>query len=205
MSAASFRWAVVAGVVLVAACEGKKPKRARSEPDDRPTSAVSLPFPLPPAAPRDERSATPNPSGSSRKSPFPTEPSQWKVGMTVTVSVALDPADQENVACASTVEIAGKRCEFESKRDRYPRKLTDATLLRPYSGTNGERFLAAGMWSGPEMAKGKRPARRFMVQCKLLVQGRVVSPLIRWSKVGPWNEQGEAWFAGTVSGCVVDP
>lgn len=129
---------------------------------------------------------------------------KWKVGTTVTVLLTLDPKDDDNLACASDAEIGGKHCEFKDKTARFGEKSEDATILKPYKTVQDEPLLAAGVWSGPDIAKGKRPTGRFNLKCQFKVEGKVTRPLVRWAAAGPWGEQDVDWFAGSVSDCTIE-
>ena len=134
--------------------------------------------------------------------PFGGGPPKWRVGQSVSVELTLDPADDTKLSCASETEIAGKRCEYETKTKRHEKKLEDKDLLRPYSlADNSARLLAAGVWSGPELDKASRPKDRFNLKCDFKVEGEVKAPAIRWDVVGAWNEKDESWFAGSVVNC----
>ncbi|NUP05651.1 MAG: hypothetical protein HOW73_06280 [Polyangiaceae bacterium] len=139
------------------------------------------------------------------ESPFgkPGQP-KWKVGKTETITLTLDPKDDDNLACASETAIAGKRCEFKSKTEKTAEKLDDSTMLKPYKTTADEPLLAAGVWSAPEIAKGKRPNGRFNYKCQFKVEGKITRPLVRWNVAGQWGEQEGDWFVGSVSNCTVE-
>ncbi len=134
--------------------------------------------------------------------PFGGGPPKWRVGQTVPVELTLDPADDTKLSCASEKEVAGKRCEYETKAKRHEAKLEDAAMLRPYSlADNSARLLAAGVWSGAEVEKSVRPKDRFNLKCDFKVEGEIKAPAVRWDVVGAWNEKDETWFAGSVSNC----
>lgn len=128
---------------------------------------------------------------------------KWKVGQEVQVDITLDPRDDTKLACASASEIGGKRCEFSSKTQKVEPTPADAALLKPYTTTDGVQFLAAGLWSHPELEKGKRPVDRFTVRCKLKVEGMVKAPAVRWDVGAAWGERPNDWYAGAVSGCTL--
>jgi hypothetical protein len=139
---------------------------------------------------------------ASFDNPFGGGGPKWKVGQTATVELTLDPADDTKLSCASDAEVAGKRCEYESKSKRHEQKLEDGALLRPYSLADGSaRLLAAGVWSAPEIEKSVRPKDRFTLKCQFKIEGKVTAPAVRWDVSGPWNEKAEDWFAGAVSDC----
>jgi hypothetical protein len=121
------------------------------------------------------------------------------------VDMELVPTDHENNACASAEEVAGKRCGFEL--ERKPRTGVEAgSLLRPYTTAPPLhiQFLAAGIWDDPAMAPNKLPATRFVVKCKLRVDGAVKKLSVRWETGGQWYPQ-EDWPAGVLSGCQLWP
>lgn len=142
---------------------------------------------------------------STMESPFSKQGQpKWKVGQTVAIVLTLDPRDDDNLACASDANIAGKRCEFESKTERAQGKLEDANMLKPYKTTSDEPLLAAGVWGFPEVAKGKRPNGRFNFKCQFKVEGKVKRPAVRWNVTAAFGDQEVDWFAGTVSNCTVE-
>ena len=130
-------------------------------------------------------------------------PEKWKVGHIVDISIPLHRDDRGQLACASSAEIAGKRCEFTSENERYPEPLSDAEQLRPYRTTVNVGLLAAGVWSSPALTKGL-PQSRFVLKCQFTIQGKIRAPGIRWSANGKWDDPDETWFAGMVSECVLE-
>lgn len=133
--------------------------------------------------------------------PFGTAAPKWKIGQQVSVDLTLDPADDTKLACASSVDVGGKRCEYESKTARFSGKLEDTTQLRPYTTVDGVHLLAAGVWSSPDIAKEKRPRDRFTLRCDYKVETKVASPAVRWDIAGQWNEKDEEWYAGLATNC----
>jgi hypothetical protein len=128
---------------------------------------------------------------------------KWRKGQKVQLNITLDPRDDLKLSCASKTVVEGKRCEFEAKNQKFAGPLDDKAMLRPYTTTDGVQFLAAGLWSQPDLEKGKRPRERFTVSCQLTVDGSVASPAIRWDPAGSWNEKNQSWFAGSVSDCKI--
>lgn len=128
---------------------------------------------------------------------------RWRKGQKVQLNITLDPRDDLNLSCASKTVIEGKRCEFEAKNQKFSGEMDDKQLLRPYTTTDGVQFLASGLWSQPDLEKGKRPRERFTVACTLTVDGSIASPAVRWNPAGAWNEKNQNWFAGAVSDCKV--
>lgn len=134
------------------------------------------------------------------ESPFSEGP-KWRIGQTVSVDLTLDPADDTKLSCAAKADIGGKHCEYEDKTTKFAGQLKDETMLRPYTTLDSQHLLAAGVWSSPEIEKGKRPTGRFTVKCDFKVEGKVNAPAVRWDVAGAWNEKNEEWFAGAVSNC----
>jgi len=128
---------------------------------------------------------------------------RWRKGQKVQLNITLDPRDDAKLACASKTVIDGKKCEFEAKNQKFAGEVDDKSLLRPYTTTDGVQFLAAGLWTQPELEKAKRPRERFTVGCTFTVIGNVASPAVRWDPAGSWNEKNQNWFAGTVSDCKI--
>jgi hypothetical protein len=133
----------------------------------------------------------------------PAAAPKWNTGQTVDVEITLVSTDSKDLACASTEEIAGRKCEFETQTKPRPKAEgddADKKLLKPYTTTDRVQFLAAGIWSEPAL-KGKLPTSRFSVKCKYTVEGKVKKPGVRWST--DWYDPGGDWYAGVVSGCSV--
>ncbi len=129
---------------------------------------------------------------------------KWKVGQEANVEITVVPNDRVELACASTTDIAGRKCEFETQVKANPKQEDDTKLLKPYTTTDQVQFLAAGLWAEPAL-KANMPTTRFSVKCKLKVEGKVAKPGIRWNSEGPWYPQTNDWYAGVVSGCSVVP
>jgi hypothetical protein len=134
-------------------------------------------------------------------------PANWKEGQLVDVEITVLPEDKDNLACASTLEVAGRHCAFESATAPWSKPSEagaeeDKHLLKPYATTGKERFLAAGLWSEPSLAAGL-PSKRFTVKCKYSVEGKLKGPNIRWGKTGPWRQMGNDWYSGVVTDCKV--
>jgi hypothetical protein len=138
---------------------------------------------------------------STFDSPFGGGGPKWREGQKVTVDVTLDPKDDQKLACASSVEVKGRACEFESKTKRRDGKREDAQLLRPYTTTDGTQFLAAGLWSQPDLKTDKRPDARFTVKCTMLIEGKVKSPAVRWDPTSAWIDKPGDFFTANVESC----
>jgi hypothetical protein len=135
----------------------------------------------------------------------PAPAPKWNNGQVIDVEITLVHTDSKDLACASTEEIAGRKCEFETQTKPRPKAEgddADKKLLKPYTTTDRVQFLAAGMWSDPAL-KNKLPTARFSVKCKYTVEGKIKQPGIRWST--EWYTPGGDWYAGIVSGCSVVP
>lgn len=207
----------------------KKPLPAKTVPIEPKAKAAAAPPADPPPPPVQVRPVTPPAPAASlgksvtafmfilvllmagfwflgtAESPFgkPGVP-KWKINQTVAITLTLDPRDDENLACASSEDIGGKFCEFKSKTEKNAGAKDELTTLRPYKTTADEPLLAAGVWSSPDVAKGKRPNGRFNLKCQFKVEAKVPRPLVRWRATDNWGEQEQDWFAGTVQNCVVD-
>jgi hypothetical protein len=135
----------------------------------------------------------------------PVPAPKWNTGQTVDVELTLVASDSKDLACASTEEVAGRKCEFETQTKPRPKAEgddADKKLLKPYTTTDRVQFLAGGVWSDPAL-KGKLPTTRFSVKCKYTVEGKIKKPVIRWST--DWYEPGSDWYAGVVSACSLVP
>jgi hypothetical protein len=130
---------------------------------------------------------------------------RWKTGQTVDVNITLVAGDRNDLACATEVAIADRKCEFQTKTKATEPKPEDGMLLKPYTTTDGVQFLAAGLWSQPELDPKKLPADRFSVKCKYTVEGEVKKPAVRWAVRGGFSDKDNAWYAGTVKDCALSP
>jgi hypothetical protein len=129
---------------------------------------------------------------------------RWKTGQTVDVNITLVATDRTDLACASDVVIADRRCEFVNKT-KPAEKTEDAKLLKPYSTTDNVRFLGAGLWSQPDLEVKKLPADRFTVKCKFTVEGEIKKPGVRWNTRGGFSEREDVWYAGALKECSLAP
>jgi hypothetical protein len=129
---------------------------------------------------------------------------KWRVGQLVELDITLVKEDATNLACSSAQDVAGKKCEWNGKADKNT-GVTDATMLKPYTTTDGVNFVAAGVWTQPALDKSKLPNDRFSVHCKYKVEGMLKTPMVRWNPSAPWGEKKEDWYAGTVSDCKMNP
>jgi hypothetical protein len=132
---------------------------------------------------------------------------KWTVGQKVDVEVTLVHTDQQDLACASADELAGRHCGFEAKNKPWSKGdvKDDKLLLKPYTTTDRIQFLAAGLWSDTGMTKAPLPRTRFTVKCKYTVDGKIKKPGVRWAGDGPWYDQPGDWYAGSLSDCVITP
>jgi hypothetical protein len=140
------------------------------------------------------------------------EPSQqaakpkWKTGEVADVEITLVSTDRQDLACASTDEIAGKHCAFEAVGKPWSKGASsdDKTLLKPYTTVDGVQFTAAGLWSDASLGPGKLPPARFSVKCKYKVDGTLHSVGVRWHDGEQFFPNNE-WYAGSVSDCKLVP
>ena len=140
----------------------------------------------------------------------PVAAPKWNVGQTVDVEITLVANDVKELACASTEEVGGKHCGFEGAGKAWSKggdPSDEKQVLRPYTTTDRQQFLAAGLWSQDALSKAKLPATRFSVKCKYTVEKKVSKPNIRWSSASPeqWFPQPGDWYAGAVSACTIVP
>src|SRR5262249_40866412 len=80
----------------------------------------------------------------------PAEPvkQRWTPGQTVDVEITLVRSDRQELACASTEEIAGRHCGFEANNKAWSKgdNNDDKKLFKPYTTTDRMQFVAAGLW-----------------------------------------------------------
>ncbi len=128
--------------------------------------------------------------------------SDWSVGTKVPVEITLVAADKANLACASTNQVGGKHCAFESATKEWSKAggNDEAALLKPYTTTDRKNLLAAGLWNQPALS-GTLPSARFSVKCTFVVEGAISKPHVRWEAGGEWYPNNAEWHAGTVKDC----
>lgn len=154
--------------------------------------------------------------GSQTGGGIPAAAPKWKVGQTVPISITLVTTDYKNLACATKQEVNGLRCAFETQGRVNPKAGADARtnpkLLQPFTTASEPRmqFLAAGMWTGPDMKQKldaenwDRPSGRFNVQCQYTVEGQAKAASVQWKAGEGWHP-GNGWFMGTLSNCKIQP
>jgi len=182
----------------------KKAKKKKAPPPERPTSkplarglAMLVLFGVPAALilfSGRERGGKPVTLPASTK---------WAVGSEQSVDITLVTQDRVNLACASTEEVAGKHCEFEAENKKSSKGGDDKVSLKPYrlAGTN-DPVLIAGLWSEPALKAGL-PNDRFVVRCKLKVEGKIKKPGVRWNPTEKFFDEPFDWPSGSVSGCSI--
>lgn len=129
----------------------------------------------------------------------------WKVGDSVNLDITLTANDKRELSCASTEEIAGRRCGFENPSKPWTGEGSqdDKKTFRPYTSTDNVQFVAAGLWSEPSLA-GTLPQTRFTVKCKYTVEGKLKAPTFHWESGWEGQPRGEM-YAGLLSGCTLVP
>jgi len=129
----------------------------------------------------------------------------WKVGQTVDLEITLVASDKRELSCASSEEIAGRHCGFEAANKPWSKDTTqdDKKTFRPYTSTDNNQFVAAGLWSEPALA-GNLPASRFSVKCKYTIEGKLKAPTFHWESGWEGQPRGEM-FAGLLSNCTLQP
>lgn len=135
----------------------------------------------------------------------PPSAPKWNVGQVVDVEITLVASDARDLRCAGADEIAGRHCAFESTTKPWSKTSDnndDKKLLRPYTTVDRVQFVAAGLWSDPAL-KAQLPSARFSVKCKYTIEGKMKRPSISWAADGPWYDQNNDWYSGSVSNCTV--
>jgi hypothetical protein len=141
-------------------------------------------------------------SGRDRGARTPAS-TRWNPGQEVDIDITLVETDRAALACASTEEVAGKHCAFESSsKPAKGDNNDDKKVLRPYYTVGHDPFIAAGVWSEPAL-RGALPKERFAVKCKYKVDGKLKKPSVRWKSEGPWYDEVIDWPVGIVSGCTL--
>jgi hypothetical protein len=129
----------------------------------------------------------------------------WKVGQTVDLEITLVASDKRELSCASSEEVAGRHCGFEAPNKPWSKDTAqdDKKTFRPYTSTDNNQFVAAGLWSEPALA-GNLPASRFSVKCKYTIEGKLKAPTFHWESGWEGQPRGEM-FAGLLSSCTLQP
>src|SRR5262249_7393972 len=73
----------------------------------------------------------------AREAPLPAS---WKEGQQIDIELTVLPEDKENLACASTLDVAGRHCGFENATTPWSKAGEagaddDKNLLKPYATT----------------------------------------------------------------------
>jgi hypothetical protein len=123
----------------------------------------------------------------------------WRVGTTRGVEVTLVKQDKHGLACDSDREFWGLRCGGQQDAgETGPGPKT----LQPFNTVGNQLFLAAGLWSSPDLQKSL-PEGRFTVVCNYHIKGVVKSARIRFSTVAPFVPLATTVTAGTLTDCMV--
>jgi hypothetical protein len=173
-----------------------RPKRSSAGPLS--PKSTAHPSELPPVAPH----PVPDPPPQAPRVSRP----RWSAGETVNVEITLVPDDRNGLSCSASDEIAGKHCAFEAIDKAWSKGYTtdDKKLFKPYTTVGHVQFVAAGMWSQPELAPDRLPFKRFSVKCKYRVDRLLKNLAVRWRPTEQWYLQ-EEWYAGSVSDCKLVP
>ena len=131
----------------------------------------------------------------------PAKP-KWKTGDSVEVELTLVKTDAKDLSCGSAEEIAGKHCAFEGQNKPWSKgpSTDEKTVFKPYTTTDRVQFVAAGLWSDPNLAAASLPPNRFSVKCKYKVEGNLKKVDVRWAPDGQWFPNTD-WYAGTIESC----
>ena len=123
-------------------------------------------------------------------------------GDSVEVELTLVKTDAKDLSCGSTEEIAGKHCAFEGQNKPWSKgpSTDEKTVFKPYTTTDRVQFVAAGLWSDPNLAAASLPPNRFSVKCKYKVEGNLKKVDVRWAPDGQWFPNTD-WYAGTIESC----
>ena len=125
----------------------------------------------------------------------------WHVGSTRMVELSLIQDDMLN-ACAADQMKQGFHCNY--RRDLHevgPLSRDDPKLLQPYNTSKNELFMAAGLWSCPEMKQPLPPAR-FTVVCNFHVESVMKPVMIRFGRARRFIPVDKSVAIGTLTDCV---
>jgi hypothetical protein len=138
---------------------------------------------------------------------------KWNAGDTVDVAITLVTTDYKDLACGTEEVLKDLHCGFADKRKPHPKGndvRTDPNVLQPYTTIERVQFLAAGMWTQPELKamldaeNWNNPSPRFTVDCKFKVAGKMKEANIRWKPEADWlPASGRDWYTGSLSDCKV--
>ena len=143
----------------------------------------------------------------SRDQTAPAVPTPaWSVGEAVELNITLVASDVTDLGCSSPDEVAGRHCAFASDTRPFAKgdPNDDKALLRPYTTTEGQHLLGAGLWSELGMSTAKLPPNRFTVRCKYTVEGKLAKVGVRWRAIDKWHEWSD-WHTGLLSECKLQP
>ena len=126
----------------------------------------------------------------------------WRVGGTHLIEITLIPEDVRNLACSSDNTFDGLHCGYHRNGTPFGSSGSDdESTIRPYNTVKNELFLAAGLWSSPEMRKGL-PKERFSVTCNYSIVGVTRSVALRWGPTAPFGPVQTSVPVGRLSNCV---
>ena len=132
-------------------------------------------------------------------------------GKSIPVSLTLVTADANDLACASSDEVAGARCAFDKDGKPWDGAGAKPTLA-PYMTVDNVLFLIPDLWNEPALAKKladdppnipRDRQKRFTANCKLTAAEKASSFYVRWMPTADWQHNGEAWV-GRLSDCTID-
>ena len=141
----------------------------------------------------------------------PNNAPKWKLNEPVDVEITLVASDANDLGCAMEGDVKGLHCAFSTVNAKHPAAGTardDEKLLQPYSTTNKQNFLAAGVWQQVDTkdpaaldAKVKALANpRFSLTCKFTPRERAKTAKVQWKPGSDWGP-GDGWFVGDVKDC----
>ncbi len=148
------------------------------------------------------------------RNPVPN-PAEWKAGTQHVVDITLLTKDAERLACASSQEFGGSRCQFSAKKRRLGRRPGQAVdenqrhIIQPYRTAVGNYLLlAAGLWDTPALAfrRHREPPRavaenklqRFIARCELEFLGRLEQVEVQWTPGKDWYTEKNAPVARAI-------
>jgi hypothetical protein len=157
-----------------------------------------------------------------KAAPTNTRPGDWKIGSSGVIKVSVVTADYASLDCASEQELNGKRCDYKTDAERWPRKpdqpLDDnkRDIIQPYrTWPHNDLIAVAGLWAEPAVAMrlhqepiGNTPREklaRFVVECEADFVGKLAAPRLRWFPTQAWQKEPSDVVVAVPKSCKLAP
>lgn len=127
-----------------------------------------------------------------------------QAGQATTYSITVVPMDATNLACASDLTMAGRRCAFDGRSQ----SVTIERPLRPFVTLGRELILLSGVFESSSVAAWLDAARksgddtRVTLDCYAKILGTMPEVLVRWASDGPFQPE-QSVVVADIEDCVV--